>query len=389
MSDAARTLQPAAVRQREQRAPRGRRTLVGLEMTTGVTGLAGGLLLVVVPGGSLLHANPRALAGTPFGDWRVPGVLLAVLVGGGFLLTGWWQWRDHWHARELSIFAGIGLIAFEAAELAWIGFQPLQALFTVVGLAIIGLARSTKLNQPRRGRWQMVSELAGVLHDLPAFLTAPLYRRWHLHWGATPAEATASLPGDTLLPQAQYRTTRAITIDAPPDAVWPWLVQVGCGRGGFYSNDLLDNLGRPSATTIVASLQQLEPGQWVPMSPGSPTERTAFKVDSFEVRQVAAVDQTGQHLGVAAERDRRRRYPPGDPHPRRVRLAEPAAGNAGRAPDGIRRLRHAAQDAARHQGPGRVPPPGTSSRTGTSIKGLSRAALFDRQGRHGPVRCRC
>ena len=260
-----------------------RRTLVGLEMTTGVTGLAGGVLLAVVPDGSLLHANPNALAGTPFGDWRVPGVLLAVLVGGGFLLTGWWQWRDHWHARDLSMFAGIGLIAFEAAELAWIGFQPLQVLFTVVGLAIIGLALSTGPNQPRHSRWQIVGELGDVLHDLPAFLTAPLYRRWHLHWGATPDEAAASLPRDTLLPRAQYRTTRAITIGAAPDAVWPWLVQVGCRRGGFHSNDLLDNLGHPSATTIVPSLQHLEVGQWVPMSPAAiPTDRTAFKVHSFE-----------------------------------------------------------------------------------------------------------
>lgn len=132
---------------------------------------------------------------------------------------------------------------------------------------------------------QIIGELGDVLHDLPAFLTAPLYRRWHLHWGATPVEVAESMPGDTLLPRAQYRTTRAITIGAPPDAVWPWLVQVGCGRAGFYSNDLLDNLGRPSATTIVASLQQLKPGQWMPMSPASPTDRTAFKVDSFEPGQ--------------------------------------------------------------------------------------------------------
>jgi hypothetical protein len=85
---------------------------------------------------------------------------------------------------------------------------------------------------------QIVSELGDVLHDFPVFLTAPLYRRWHLRWGATPTEAAASLPGDALLPRAQYKSTRAITIDAPPDAVWPWLVQVGCQRAGFYSNDL-------------------------------------------------------------------------------------------------------------------------------------------------------
>ena len=101
---------------------------------------------------------------------------------------------------------------------------------------------------------------------------------------ATPAEIAETLPGDGLLPQAQFRATRAITIGAPPVAVWPWLVQVGCLRAGFYSNDLLDNLGRPSATTIVPDLQHLEVGQWVPMSPSHhPSDRTAFKVRDFEV----------------------------------------------------------------------------------------------------------
>jgi hypothetical protein len=121
------------------------------------------------------------------------------------------------------------------------------------------------------------------VHDLPAFVTAPLYRRWHLRWGATPAEVAAVMPGDALFPRAQYRSTRAITISAPPDAVWPWLVQVGCLRAGFYSNDLLDNLGRPSSTAILPELQHLQVGQWVPMSPAAaPTERTAFKVHSFQ-----------------------------------------------------------------------------------------------------------
>jgi len=102
--------------------------------------------------------------------------------------------------------------------------------------------------------------------------------------GGTPDEARQSLAGDGAVPGAQYRSTRAITIDAPPAAVWPWLVQVGCTRGGFYSNDLLDNLGRPSATRIIPDLQHLEVGQWIPMSPAAqPTDRTALKVHSFEV----------------------------------------------------------------------------------------------------------
>ena len=75
----------------------------------------------------------------------------------------------------------------------------------------------------------MVAEIGDVLHDIPALVTAPLFRRWHLRWGATPAETTAALPGDRFLPRAQFRSTRAITIDAPPQAVWPWLVQVRAG----------------------------------------------------------------------------------------------------------------------------------------------------------------
>ena len=131
---------------------------------------------------------------------------------------------------------------------------------------------------------QVVAECRDVAQDVPRFLTAPAFRTRHLRWGATPAEVTASLPGDGLLHGAQFVATRAVTVDAPSGAVWPWLVQVGSRRAGWYSNDLLDILGRPSATTIVPALQVVEVGQWVPMSPfGPPSERTAFRVDSFRV----------------------------------------------------------------------------------------------------------
>jgi hypothetical protein len=126
----------------------GQRALVTLELVTGAAGLAGGVLLAAVPDGSLLRADPAALAGTPFSDWRVPGVLLAGLVGGGFLPAGWWQWRGHRHARGLSMAAGAGLVGFEAAELAWIGFQPLEALFAAVGVIVIGLAWRLPKTQP-------------------------------------------------------------------------------------------------------------------------------------------------------------------------------------------------------------------------------------------------
>jgi len=135
---------------------------------------------------------------------------------------------------------------------------------------------------PRRATpAELLGEVGAVLADLPRFVTSPLYRRWHLRWGATDGEVAAAMPGDALLEEAPYRCTRAVWIAAPPAAVWPWLVQVGCLRAGFYSDDLLDNLGRPSADRIVPELQTLRAGQWVPMSP-TPAPATAFRVCAFE-----------------------------------------------------------------------------------------------------------
>jgi hypothetical protein len=145
------------------------------------------------------------------------------------------------------------------------------------------MTRTDRQDRWARSRLRLIQT---VIADLPRFLTAPLYRRWHLTWGATPAEVTAALPGDGIVSGPQFRCTRAITIDAPPEAVWPWLVQVGCHRAGWYSNDLLDNLGRPSATEIVPDLQDLRLGQWVAMSPvGEPSDETAFRIAGYETNR--------------------------------------------------------------------------------------------------------
>ena len=96
---------------------RRQRALVAVEMTTGVLALTGGVLLAARPDGSPLQADVSALAGSPFSDYRVPGVLLAVLVGGGLVATATWQAVDAPSARELSVAAGAGLVLFEGAEL--------------------------------------------------------------------------------------------------------------------------------------------------------------------------------------------------------------------------------------------------------------------------------
>jgi hypothetical protein len=123
-------------------------------------------------------------------------------------------------------------------------------------------------------------QLANVVVDLPLCLVAPLLRRRHRTWGARPDEIAAAMPGDDLLPRAQYVATRAITVSAPPEEVWPWLVQVGYRRGGWYANDLLDNFALPSAREIFPQLQDIHVGQRLAMVP-RPSERTAFVVDGF------------------------------------------------------------------------------------------------------------
>jgi hypothetical protein len=97
------------------------------------------------------------------------------------------------------------------------------------------------------------------------------YRRWiqpwQHRWGATDAEVRRTMPGDDLIPDAAS-TTRAITIAAPPEQVWPWLVQLGYGRGGWYSYDWIDNDGQPSADRIIPEFQQLQVGDQILMLPG-------------------------------------------------------------------------------------------------------------------------
>lgn len=89
---------------------------------------------------------------------------------------------------------------------------------------------------------------------------------WQRDWGATPEEARAALPGDELTVEPDEQCTRAIMIAAPPDHIWPWLVQMGADRGGFYSYDWLENLfglGIHNTDTIVAEWQQLAVGDMV------------------------------------------------------------------------------------------------------------------------------
>jgi hypothetical protein len=91
--------------------------------------------------------------------------------------------------------------------------------------------------------------------------------RWRATWGVDPSETERPLPGDDLVPVAAAVDTRGITIEAPPSAVWPWLVQMGYGRAGWYSYDRLDMRGR-SADRIHPEWQGLAVGDVMATDPG-------------------------------------------------------------------------------------------------------------------------
>ena len=119
-----------------------------------------------------------------------------------------------------------------------------------------------------------------LILGIVVFLTVYMLwiRPWQLRWGATADEAERSMPGDEIVSTPSFNATRGITINAPPQAIYPWILQMGIGRAGWYSYDLLDNLGRPSATRILPEHQESTPGQLIPISPDG---KQGFYVKEF------------------------------------------------------------------------------------------------------------
>lgn len=119
-------------------------------------------------------------------------------------------------------------------------------------------------------------------------------RRWQL--GLAPVDPDETLPGDEVVGQADYRATRGIDIDVPPESVWPWLVQLGQGRGGLYSYDRLENLlglDIHSVDTIVPELQDVAVGDRVRLVPEGTEPDLAFTVLRLEPPEVLLLGADG------------------------------------------------------------------------------------------------
>lgn len=118
--------------------------------------------------------------------------------------------------------------------------------------------------------WWLGAGLGSVVLVATAASLILIVRRvvqpWYRRWGATDEETTMAMPGDELIPDATS-VTRAIGVAARPEDVWPWLVQLGYGKAGWYSYDWIDNDGRPSADEIIPEYQTLETGDRILMMP--------------------------------------------------------------------------------------------------------------------------
>jgi hypothetical protein len=151
----------------------------------------------------------------------------------------------------------------------------------------------------------IVEGLGGVLAAAGTVILSPLLAPWYRRWGATADETQRHLPGDELAPHPRSVITCAITVQAPVVRVWPWLVQIGCQRAGWYSYDLLDNGGQPSASRIVPEHQHLSVGDKVLLTPKGPMAMPVVALEPEEALVLGGTLNTRTGEGVA----------PGDPLP--------------------------------------------------------------------------
>lgn len=153
-------------------------------------------------------------------------------------------------------------------------FGPSVVLDLLLAASVAATA-SGALPDPNRGLGARLLRRVATVGSLAPWAYLLALRPWHLRWGATNEEARMPMPGDDVVPHPAWECTRAVSIRAPATEVWPWLVQMGQGRGGLYTYDWLENLAGldiHSTDRIIPELQHLEVGDSVGFSAeGEPT----------------------------------------------------------------------------------------------------------------------
>src|SRR3954447_10522986 len=154
----------------------------------------------------------------------------------------------------------------------------------------------------RFGRLIAGSAVAGTA----ALAYGGLVRPRLVRWGASDEEGCGAYPGAELVPEGQRGGAMAGTVDAPPDRVWPWLVQLGGDRGGWYSWDRLDNGGRPSAREVHQEWQDLAVGDSVKYWTRSHGPVDAWQVAALEPNRFLGLHGLSDLRGRPLDPDRPR-----------------------------------------------------------------------------------
>jgi hypothetical protein len=147
-------------------------------------------------------------------------------------------------------------------------YAPAVLLDLFEGISVL-VSAFGRMPDPKRMAARILRPITTVGALLP-WVYLLVVRPWHMRWGATDEDVCKSLPGDELVPHPTLESTRAVTIRAPSQEVWRWLVQLGQDRGGFYSYDRLENLAGAdihNVERIVPEMQHLKVGDFVPMAP--------------------------------------------------------------------------------------------------------------------------
>lgn len=229
----------------------GRGWIAGLLILVGINAVVAGYGFIGTPDGSALGIPLDWLEGSPFEDYLAPGIILFAM-GLLALTAAVLQLRRNQFAWAWSGVCGIGFVIWIIVQSILMGSfrHPAQ---TILQAAVSGIGL------------------------VVAVLSFQQYRHWHLRWGASEDEFHGAMAGDEHIPHAPFNPTRAITIDAPPERVWPWIVQMGYGRAGFYSYDRLDNSGKPSLDHIDPALQDVHVGDRIAMSKTA-NDDTSFRI---------------------------------------------------------------------------------------------------------------
>jgi hypothetical protein len=186
-------------------------------------------------------------------------------------------------------------------RVAWaLSLTPLDDRVTKLGIEV-------RVDATDAQSWQRFRRYFRLIGPASRFIRHRLLSNLDHRYGAKRAEHDEVMPGDELLTDAVEQMTHAVTIGATPEEIWPWLVQMGCRRGGFYSIDLFDNGGRRSAREIHPEFQHLAVGDIVAATPEGE--------DGFEVLGIAP--NRVLLLGGLFDPERDRQLPFHDPRPER------------------------------------------------------------------------